>query len=271
MDLSQVYGPELYDDTSPNHSKLDSHADTCVAGANTIPLWYTDQRVNVSPFIGDYTPIADVPIASVATAWDDPTNGRTIILVINEALFFGERMTYLLLCPNQMRCNGLIVNDVPPLFNPDFPHSIVIPGKLELPLKMRGVMSYLETHKPTMDEISKCEHFELTSTKPWDPHAMNLDLTPTLDGLNLRQIHLVQKRDPLELHISSLTTLSIDLKAINSPSGLQSNVHEADVIGHEAQHREMMATVTSSKSSTITKEELSLRWFISDEVAAQTL
>lgn len=180
-------------------------------------------------------------------------------------------MTYLLLCPNQMRCNGLIVNDVPPLFNPDVPHSIVILGKLELPLKMRGVMSYLETHKPTMDEISKCEHFELTSTKPWDPHAMNLDLTPTLDGLNLRQIHLVQKRDPLELHISSLTTLSIDLKAINSPSGLQSNVHEADVIGHEAQHHEMMATVTSSKSSTITKEELSLRWFISDEVAAQTL
>jgi hypothetical protein len=73
-----------------------------VAGANTIPLWYSDHKVNVSPFIGEYSPINDIPIASVAAAWDDPSTGRTIILVINEALYFGDRMEYSLLCPNQL-------------------------------------------------------------------------------------------------------------------------------------------------------------------------
>jgi hypothetical protein len=46
-----------------------------VAGANTVPLWYTDHKVNVSPFIGEYAPIGDIPIASIATAWDDPQSG----------------------------------------------------------------------------------------------------------------------------------------------------------------------------------------------------
>jgi hypothetical protein len=100
--------------------------------------------VYVSPFIEEYAPIGDILIASVATAWDNPTDGSTVILVINEALYFGNRMEYSLLCPNQLRFSGVIVNDVPPAFSaPDTPHSIVIPGKIEIPLSMRGVMSYL--------------------------------------------------------------------------------------------------------------------------------
>jgi len=79
MDLSHFYDPDVDD---RNRSELDSHADTFVAGANTVPLWYTDVKVSVSPFIGEYTPLDDIPIASVATAWDNPSNGSTIILVI---------------------------------------------------------------------------------------------------------------------------------------------------------------------------------------------
>ncbi len=97
---------------------------------------------------------------------DNPVDGSMVILVINEALYFGDRVEYSLLCPNQLRYNGLEVNDVPPIFGPNRPHSIVIPGKLELPLKMRGVMPYLETRKPTLDELSKCEQYELTSSRP---------------------------------------------------------------------------------------------------------
>jgi hypothetical protein len=85
-----------------NSTELDSHADTCAAGANTLPLWFTDVKVSVSPFIGEYAPLEDVPIASVATAWDSPVDGGTIILVINEALYFGDRMSHSLLCPNQL-------------------------------------------------------------------------------------------------------------------------------------------------------------------------
>jgi hypothetical protein len=82
MDLSQVYHPDDHDEEKCNRSELDSHADTCIAGANTIPLWYSDHCVSVSPFIGEYSPINDVPIASVATAWDSPIDGSAVILVI---------------------------------------------------------------------------------------------------------------------------------------------------------------------------------------------
>jgi len=66
MDLTRVYDPDNPDPDNSlacNRTELDSHADTCVAGANTVPLWYTDHRVSVSPFIGEYKPLQDIPIA----------------------------------------------------------------------------------------------------------------------------------------------------------------------------------------------------------------
>jgi hypothetical protein len=40
-----------------NQSELDSHADTCVAGANTRVMELTDTKVNVSPFSDSYEAI----------------------------------------------------------------------------------------------------------------------------------------------------------------------------------------------------------------------
>jgi hypothetical protein len=65
----------------------------------------------------EYKAIKDIPIATVATAWDDLAGGPTVILVVNEALSFGDRMNHSLLCPNQIRANGLVVNDVPKQFD----------------------------------------------------------------------------------------------------------------------------------------------------------
>jgi hypothetical protein len=55
-----------------------------VAGANTRVTEYTDTKVSVSPFSDSYEAIKDVPIATVATAWDDPATGEVIVLYINE-------------------------------------------------------------------------------------------------------------------------------------------------------------------------------------------
>jgi hypothetical protein len=165
MDLSHFYDPEVDD---RNRSELDSHADTCVAGANTVPLWYTDVKVSVSPFIGEYTPLEDILIASVAAARDNPIDGSPLILVINEALYFGERMSHSLLCPNQLQDFGLIVNDVPKIYDIN---SIILPGQVELLLQMRGFISYLETRKPTEVEIQTCPRYELTSAASWDPYS----------------------------------------------------------------------------------------------------
>ena len=59
-----------------NRVELDTHADTCVAGSNTVVLDLTGKSVSVSPFCEtEYNSIEDVPIATVATAYDCPVTG----------------------------------------------------------------------------------------------------------------------------------------------------------------------------------------------------
>ena len=57
--------------------ELDTHADTCVAGANTVVLDLTGKHVSVTPFYEEeYELITEIPIATVATAYDCPDTGR---------------------------------------------------------------------------------------------------------------------------------------------------------------------------------------------------
>ena len=98
------------------------------------------------------------------------------MLVIHEALYFGDRLKESLLCPNQIRAAGNVVNDTPIQFDSQSTHSIQIPGKLELPLTMHGVVSHLQTRRPTMDEIERyqiglLQSVELTENVPWEPYS----------------------------------------------------------------------------------------------------
>jgi hypothetical protein len=107
---------------------------------------YSKETANVSPFSKDYKPMKDVPIASVVTIYDDPQTGIAIFLVIHEALYFGSAIKQSLLCPNQMRTNGLTVHDVPRQFDQASLHLIEFPRHdLMIPLQMEGVISYMPT------------------------------------------------------------------------------------------------------------------------------
>jgi hypothetical protein len=63
-----------------NQLELDSHADTCAAGANSRVTDYTDTKVSESPFSDSCEAIKDIPIATVAMAWDDPATGDMTVL-----------------------------------------------------------------------------------------------------------------------------------------------------------------------------------------------
>jgi hypothetical protein len=277
MDLSHFYDPDSND---RNKCELDWHADTCIAGANTVPLWYTDVKVSVSPFIGEYSPLENVPIASVATAWDCPTDGGTILLVINEALYFGDRMDHSLLCPNQLRGFGLIVNDVPKSYDPNSTHSIILPGQLKLPLQMRGVISYLETRKPTEEELKSCLQYEITSAASWDPYKAGGNSLGDHHGYD-REAHSLSAKlarsdqmCPMELAEDFLPCLITAIKITTSAdiSSVTQEGHEADVILHyDNLQREHGALRAPSKSSVITKEDLARRWFTGLESAEATL
>jgi hypothetical protein len=83
-------------------TSLDSHADTSCAGSNMDVLELTDEKVNVFPFFNNLPSVQEVPIATVLTVWESPQTGEPWMLVIHEALYFGEQLKDSLLCPNQL-------------------------------------------------------------------------------------------------------------------------------------------------------------------------
>ena len=97
--LKHNVAPE--DDSRQGQCEMDSHANTCVAGNNCIVLEYTGRHATgcVEAYSPDY-PSKQIPIATVATAYDCPDSGATFVLIINEALYFGDTLSFSLLCPN---------------------------------------------------------------------------------------------------------------------------------------------------------------------------
>jgi hypothetical protein len=131
--------------TEPMFIELDSHADTVCVGSNCRIMEYTQEMVNVEPYHPQYKVMQNVSIVQAASAYDDPETGITYILVFNQALDFTQSLPLTLVYPNQMRMNGIIVDNVPEHLAPNNPtdtsHSIFVPEhNLRIKLQMRGVL-----------------------------------------------------------------------------------------------------------------------------------
>ena len=148
-------------------------------------LELTGEKVNVFPFSEDLPAVQEVPIATVMTIWESPKTGELWMLVIHEALYFGERLKESLLCPNQIRAAGNLVQDTPKQFDPQSAHSIIIPNRVELPLDMHGVISHLRTRKPMAEEIEQYtnglfQEAVLTKDIPWEPYSTKFEMAETI-------------------------------------------------------------------------------------------
>ena len=155
---------------------LDSHADTSCAGSNAVAIELTSEKVNVYPFSGDLPAMKEVAIATALTIWESATTGEVWGLVLHETLYFGDRLQGSLLCPNQIRATGNKVQDIPVQFDATSRHSISVPNRLELPMELHGVISYISTRKPTDAEIERyqaghLQSVELTDNMPWEPYS----------------------------------------------------------------------------------------------------
>jgi len=147
-------------------TEIDSHADTCCLGANFIPLYFTSKICNVTPFLDDLPVMADIEICSGAMAYDD-ANGNTIILVVNKALWMGNKLQHSLLNPYQICANGINLCDDPTdtrrLFG-------IEANGIQINFKMNGTTCSFATRTPTTWELDNCQHIELTSNTEWLPH-----------------------------------------------------------------------------------------------------
>ena len=119
---------------------------------------------NVQPFNDTYQPMTGIRTVNASFA-HDTTDGRTYFLNVNNALDFSTTMENSLLCRNQSRINGVIIDDVPPFLDHRklSTHSITFPQHdIVLLLDMVGPISYLPVRYPSDIDMDECQHLDLT-------------------------------------------------------------------------------------------------------------
>jgi hypothetical protein len=156
---------------------LDSHADCCVFSEHATILYSDISRtVSLTPFKTGLGIGQDLPVSTVAIAYDDPKNFYTYVLIFHEALVV-HGMAHHIFCPNQLRDNDVRVQDVPLMYTPvhernELTHTISTEN-LIIPLMMDGVHSSFSSRVPTDQELANPDqfpHIHLTSERIWEPH-----------------------------------------------------------------------------------------------------
>ncbi|KAI2502129.1 hypothetical protein MHU86_12359 [Fragilaria crotonensis] len=162
--------------------EMDSHADTCVAGSNCVILEYTGSTAEVEAYSPDY-PSKQGPIATVATAYDCTTSATTYVLIINEALYLGDSLSFSLLSPNQLRDNDVLIDERHRQHAQDSIFGIHVPSaSLTIPFTLKGVVACFDTRPPTQDELDDTSlHVEITSDIEWIPSTFALSLAEEED------------------------------------------------------------------------------------------
>ena len=133
----------------------------------------TGETVDVTPFSPEYKAIGDIPIGTVETAYTSPETGETVILVGHQHIYFGDRM-------NHSLWNGGKVYDCPKHFDMNSPFVIELMDDedkvFEIPLKLHGVIQYIDTHYPSDEELATCRRIVYTSDEPWNPYSEEFEL-----------------------------------------------------------------------------------------------
>jgi hypothetical protein len=268
---------DVFSITSDSHSsdwcELDSHADTCVAGANFVTLFDTGESVNVHSFTPEQSPVKTVPIGTAATSYVC-NDGEVVVLVLNQALLFGDRLPNSLLNPNQLRAFGHVVEDAPRQYDPNSSHSIKLLDDEEvvIPLVMKGVISCFSSHKPSDHELETCRRIILTSDQPWNPNDSSFEAQEEAMAVHLAAVlpmpaELQDDDDELASRLISEIRIASDDKVGDGLDGY----HDDTLFTVPPDFRAISALDTSDKSSIITKEVLARRWGIGLDTALRTL
>jgi len=189
---------------------LDSHADTCTFGRGSYILQDTGTTISVNPFDSSLGSINNVPIVTAALAYQDPTSLQTFILCFPQSLYI-ESLDTNLLCPLQLRANGVTVHETPlqflhPSDRSEEGHSIIYDDgihHLHIPLELNGVISRFHTRKPLQHEIADEDRYPkiwMTNPKPWDPYDISFEQVET----ELRELSYNPVRIDRDRSISAL-------------------------------------------------------------------
>ena len=165
----------------------DSHAEvTCYGKHAKITAIHEGKSVSVSPFHDSYSPLNNVNFANATFAYDAP-DGQVYLLHHHYGLDFTNSMTDSILCTNQTRAAGIVVDDVPTCFDKrgDSTHSIFFPTEnVRLPLSLHNAVSYLPVRYPTDDDINHGIDLQLSDDIPWDPTLFGDNASVSVSKVN---------------------------------------------------------------------------------------
>eukprot|EP00978_Attheya_sp_CCMP212_P048981 scaffold599524_cov63-Attheya_sp.AAC.1 len=142
-----IYAFKENGDDQGCHTETDSHADTSVVSKECLVFHDIEIPVNVSGFDSSLGTVNDRSVVSAALAYDDPTTGEVIILVIHQAIYI-PTMDHKLVCPMQLRMNEVMMDDCPNVLHSDpmdEMNAIKLPGMDKeddylIPLSLQGVI-----------------------------------------------------------------------------------------------------------------------------------
>ena len=151
---------------------MDSHADTtCVNKHAYIESIVEGLTVDAIPFDSSIGKMSNLPIANAIYAHDDIDSMQTTLLRFNNAIYIRD-MRNALLCPNQARENGVIVNDVPlHLDHTDQSTFSIIAEDNEFGLEQFGPTAFIQLRRPTEEELETLTPIDITSEDGWDPYG----------------------------------------------------------------------------------------------------
>ena len=151
---------------------VDSHADTtCVNKHAHIESIIEGLTVDAIPFDSSMGKMSNLPIVNAIYAHDDTETMQTSLLRFNNSIYI-KNMKNALLCPNQARENGTIVNDVPPhLDHTEQSTFSIITEETEIKLEQFGPTAFVQLRRPTEDELETLPILDITGEDEWDPYG----------------------------------------------------------------------------------------------------
>ena len=161
---------------------LDTWADTCCVGKHVYVREVIEGKLaNANGFAAGLPTVEDIPIVHCTMAYDD-IDGNTYLLEVNNALYLGENIKNVLLCPNQCESNNIQIDLRPSQFYPNVTSASTMKcsDELVIPILHDGPLPYFNIRHPTQDELENCPKIELTSYDEWDPYDLNFNFSATL-------------------------------------------------------------------------------------------
>ena len=95
-----------------SQTDLDSHADQCAIGSNSLGIHDFDRPINVTGYNPNGPVNSIICTVFAALAYDDVLTGESVILVVHQAIYIPD-LSHNLLSTMQLRLNDVTVNNVP--------------------------------------------------------------------------------------------------------------------------------------------------------------